>query len=534
MEAQDWAAAQVTHEAEIAAGAGGEAHQQLAIALLWQNKLEPAVRAMEDAYLLFRRGGDYGRAAWAALWIGGQYLRLKGNRAVAGGWIARCERLLTKAEPSAEVGRVILMRALATNDPVETERAAAQAMEIARQFGDADYELLAMAYGGLAMVLQGRLQAGLAQIDEAMAATVAGEVQAPEAVGQIYCALLAGCERTVDFRRAEQWHQVAQPFLGAYDQAGVSGTCRATYAGVLAAIGDWSGAERELLVALEIFDAGSHDMRADAIVRLADLRIRQGRLDEAARLLEGNESHPDAQQPLAEMELARGRPKVAAALLERRLRQLGQPNLQAAPLLLHLTEAQLADGDATAARDSAVALAELAEAAGGDCLLGLADLASGLVAVAEGKNPFIELELAVQRLDLARMSWEAARARLAMAEAVADANPELAIREARLAMATFRALGAAPGADRVRRLLRRLGVRSAAGPAVAGGLSRREEEVARLVGIGLSNDQIATRLFLSPRTVEHHITSILRKLPAASRSAIAAYAVRHLDIAELS
>src|ERR1700736_6208825 len=86
-EGQDWAAAQASCEAEIAAGAGGEAHQHLAVALLWQNKLEPAVRAMEDAYLLFRRRGEYGRAAWAALWIGGQYLRLKGNRAVAGGWI---------------------------------------------------------------------------------------------------------------------------------------------------------------------------------------------------------------------------------------------------------------------------------------------------------------------------------------------------------------------------------------------------------------------------------------------------------------
>ena len=349
-------------------------------------------------------------------------------------------------------------------------------------------------------------------------------------MGQIYCALLAGCERTVDFKRAEQWRQVAQPFLGAYDQAGVSGTCRATYAGVLAAIGDWPGAERELLVALSIFDAGSRGMRADATVRLADLRIRQGRLDEAARLLEGNESHPDAQQPLAEMELARGRPKVAAALLERRLRQLGKVNLQAAPLLLHLTEARLAAGDPIRARDAATALAELAAPAGGDCLLGLAGLASGLVTGAEGQDPVIELESAVEHLEVARMTWEAARARLAVAEAVVGANPELAIREARLAMASFRAMGAGPGADRVRSLLRRLGVRSGGGPAVTGGLSRREVEVARLVGIGLSNDQIAARLFLSPRTVEHHITSILRKLPAAGRSGIAAYAVRHLDV----
>lgn len=526
-------AAQAAAEAAIAAGAGGEAHRELAVALYWQNKVEPAVRAMEQAYVRFRREGQYGRAAWAALWLSGQFLRLKGNRAAAGGWAARCERLLAKAEPSAEVGRVILMRALATNDPLETERAAARAMEIARQFGDSDYELLAMAYGGLAMVLQGRLREGLAQLDEAMAATVAGEVRAPEAVGQIYCALLAGCERTVDFRRADQWREAAQPFFGSYGQAGVSGTCRATYAGVLAAIGDWPGAERELLESLRIFDgAGSLGMRGDAIVRLADLRIRQGRLDEAARLLEGHEGHPDAQLPLAELEMTRGRPTVATALLERRLRQLGRPNLQSAPVLLNLTEARLAGGDRAGAAAAAAALVDLAAAAGGDCLLGLAGLASGLVAAAEGKDPVVDLELAVQRLETARMSWEAARARLAMAEAVAGANPELAIREARLAMATFSGLGAGPGADRVRSLLRRLGVRTAGGRSGAGALSRREEEVARLVGIGLSNDQIAARLFLSPRTVEHHVTSILRKLPATGRSGIAAYAVRRLDAVE--
>jgi DNA-binding CsgD family transcriptional regulator len=96
-------------------------------------------------------------------------------------------------------------------------------------------------------------------------------------------------------------------------------------------------------------------------------------------------------------------------------------------------------------------------------------------------------------------------------------------------MEEFRALGAKPGADRAGSLLRRLGIRTAGGPAVTAGLSRREEEVARLVGLGLSNDQIAVRLFLSPRTVEHHVTSILRKLPASGRAEIAVYAARHLE-----
>ena len=529
MDQPDWAAEQAEHEAAIAAGAGGEAYQGLAIALFWQNDLNGAIRAMENAYLRFRRRADHGRAAWAALWIGGQYLRHKGNRAAAAGWIARSKRLVAQAEPSAEMGRVILMHALATGDSAEIERGAERAMGIARQFGDPDYEALALAYSGLAMLSLGRTKDGVARLDEAMASTTAGEVRAPEAIGQIYCALLAGCERIVDFQRADQWRQVAGPFLESYAQVGLTGTCRATYAGVLAATGNWSEAERELLEALRIFDASARGMRADALVRLADLRIRQGRLDEAARLLEGNENHPDAQQPLAELERARGRPRVAAALLERRVNQLGETNLQAGPMLLQLTEARIAAGDPVAARHAAVALANLAATGGGDCLHGLASLASGQVTAAAGGDPVKELETALGRFEQARMAWEAARTRLVLTEAVSHHNRELAIREARLAMETFMALGAVPGVDRARSLLRALGVRTAGGPALAAGLSRREQDVARLVGLGLTNDQIAARLFLSARTVEHHVTSILRKLPASGRAEIATYAARHLS-----
>ena len=523
----DWATVQAASEAAIASGGGGEAYQGLAVALFWQNELDHALRAMERAYVLFRRQAEHGRAAWAALWLAGHYLRLKGNPAAASGWIAKCERLIAVADPSAETGRVILVRALATGDAAQIEQAAARAMDIAREFGDADYEALALAYSGLALLTLGRLNEGLNRLDEAMAAVAAGEVDAPEAIGQIYCALLAGCERTVDFRRAEQWRRVAQPFLDTYDHVGVTGTCRATYAGVLTATGDWFQAERELLHAIRTFDAWARGMRADAVVRLADLRIRQGSMDEAARLLEGNENHPDAQQPLAELELAHGRPKVAAGLLERRIHQLGETDLQAAPLLVRLAEAQIVAGDLTAARRAALAVARLA-AAGGDCLQGLAGLAAGLVTAAEGGDPVAELDVALDHLERARMSWEAARARLALADAIESRNPELAKREARLAIETFEVLGAKPGVDRARKLLRRLGVPTAPGPSLKGRLSRREWEVARLVGVGLSNDQIAARLFLSTRTVEHHVTSILRKLPASSRAEIVAYAVRHL------
>jgi DNA-binding CsgD family transcriptional regulator/tetratricopeptide (TPR) repeat protein len=523
----DWIAAEAAFEAAIASGAGGGAYEGLCLALFWQSRIGDALRAMERAYAEFRREGDPGRAAWAALWIAGQYVRVHGNQAAAGGWAARCERLLAEAEPCAEVGRVILVRALASNDWEQIERAAGQAIEIAKRFGDTDYEVLAVAYCGLAMLSTGRLRAGMALLDEAMAAATAGEVRAPEAVGQIYCALLTGCERTVDLERAAQWSQVAQPYLAAFDRIGVTGTCRAIYAAVLTAGGRWPEAERELQLALQTFEAGSRAMRVDALVRLADLRVRQGRIDEAAGLLEGHEGHPDAQRPLAELELARGRPNVAVALLERRIRQLGVAGVQAAPLLVCLVEAHIAAGDPSAARATADDLARLSEGYGGS-VRGLARLAAGLCTAAGDGDAVPDLEIALDLLERAGMPWEAARARLAIAESVGDRNPQFAVREAGLARTGFAAIGAQPGADRAAAVLRRLGVRQAGGARTGAALSRREEEVARMVGLGMSNDQIAARLFLSQRTVESHVSSVLRKLGMTSRVEIAAYAARRL------
>lgn len=59
------------------------------------------------------------------------------------------------------------------------------------------------------------------------------------------------------------------------------------------------------------------------------------------------------------------------------------------------------------------------------------------------------------------------------------------------------------------------------------GLTAREQEVLRLVAAGLSNKQIAARLYLSPHTVKAHLRSILDKLHLHSRTEAAAWAVRN-------
>jgi DNA-binding NarL/FixJ family response regulator len=59
------------------------------------------------------------------------------------------------------------------------------------------------------------------------------------------------------------------------------------------------------------------------------------------------------------------------------------------------------------------------------------------------------------------------------------------------------------------------------------GLSAREVEVLRLVASGQSNPQIADTLFLSPKTVQRHLSNIFTKTGVTSRTAAAAYAFEH-------
>jgi non-specific serine/threonine protein kinase len=64
-------------------------------------------------------------------------------------------------------------------------------------------------------------------------------------------------------------------------------------------------------------------------------------------------------------------------------------------------------------------------------------------------------------------------------------------------------------------------------PAARAGLTRREHQVLRLVVNGLSDREIAAALYISPRTVGGHVTNLLNKLGVGSRTAVAAFAVRH-------
>jgi DNA-binding CsgD family transcriptional regulator len=88
-------------------------------------------------------------------------------------------------------------------------------------------------------------------------------------------------------------------------------------------------------------------------------------------------------------------------------------------------------------------------------------------------------------------------------------------------------LGATPTLQRAVALAARLATSPTAPPSYPAGLSAREVEVLRLVAAGLTNPQVAERLFLSRRTVEQHLRSVFDKTGTPSRAAAARWAAEH-------
>ncbi len=330
------------------------------------------------------------------------------------------------------------------------------------------------------------------------------------------CGLLNACERTQDVDRAEQWLRAAEPVIRKGNLVAVGGHCRAHYAGVLVNAGRWDAAETELRSAVQLL-ADRDALRDSALCRLADLRLRQGRIEQAAALLADLEYHDDAIAPLARLQLAMDRPRVAIELVDRYLSVGGRPDYVEGPLLAVSVQAHLALGEIDAANRCRDRLAALAVAQSTPALHGLAALASAQVCVATGNGDARSCwHEAITYFGSAKMPLERATARLQLARLSADDRADVAVSEASAAFRDLSELGALRAADEAAALLRSLGAPVPPGPKRGAGLTRREEEVLELLGHGLTNTEIGARLFISSKTVEHHVGRVLVKLAVRS------------------
>jgi DNA-binding CsgD family transcriptional regulator len=475
----------------------------------------------ERAYAAHRVAGEPAGAVRAARMLCFVHNMVLGNPAVAAGWMGRAQTLLDSAPDARETGWVALSRGMFDGDRARKESAFAQALDGARRAGDRDLEFAALAYLGASLVHGDRAEQGMALLDEALAAVAGGEVEDFFILEEIFCQLFSACEHACDVRRAEEWSRIGEVVAERRRLPAITAYCRTHYGGVLTTAGRWPEAEESLTAAVRLWGLGQRSaLRDGALARLAALRVRQGRLEEAEQLLDGLDSADDQEtaRPRAAILLARGETDLATYVLEQALGRVAPESGAAAPLWAELVEVHLAADRFDAARDAAEWTARCAERSASPYLAATAALARGRVCMGTGADPCDCLQQAQAGFTRAGMPVEAARARLALARALAADRPEVARAEARAALDAFARLQAARDADSAAALLRELGVRAAIPRQSTGPLTARETEVLELLGHGLSNPEIAERLYLSRKTVEHHVANILAKLGVRSRA----------------
>jgi ATP/maltotriose-dependent transcriptional regulator MalT len=535
----DWEEARACFEAALVEKESPEALEGLSMAAWWLDDAETVFHARERSYRLYRERDDRRGAARMAIWLSSDYLDFRGEAAIASGWRQRARRLLDGLELTPEHGWLALHEGTVAlevkDDTVAAKRYAAEVTEVGRCLGVADLEMMGMAVEGLALVTEGLVDEGMRLLDEASAATAGGELQERFSVAWVSCYLIYACERVRDFDRAAQWCKRMEELYERLRFRLLLGQCRTHYAGVLIWRGAWEEADAELTRATEVLQAARPPSAAEGLVRLAELRRRQGMFDQAAQLFARAEGHPLALLGAAELALDLGKPRDARHLLERLLRHLPPENkTQRVDALEVLVHVQTALGDHEQAVEALQALQTISDIVGTDPLRAAASLSAGIVALAGGdfREAQRKFEDAIDLYQRSGAPFETAIARAELAQ-VQFALGELAEaeKEARAAVSAFQSIGASHEAKKIVTLLRQLEQgpleRRAGGSRAAFGLTRRELEVLRLVAQGLSDKEIATALDLSEHTVHRHVSNILANLGLSSRAAAVAYAARH-------
>ena len=317
--AGDWTGARDSFRAALDLGQSAEALNGLGEALWWLGETQDSVDYRERAYAEFRRRPDPVQAANIALVLCVHYQANIGNAAASAGWLARATRLVQEFELEDFRGWILLLEGAEAEDAATGEKLAREAKELAAQSGDLDLELCALAQIGSCLVKQGRVDEGLAFLDEAMAGSLVGEGGDFDTVVFTSCEMIGSCTRCADFERAVQWIRAADRFTERYGCPFLYVYCRTLYGSVLVATGDWTAAERELESALKESRGSQPALHSSAAATLAELRVAQGRIEEAERLVAGLEDQITAAPAVAAIHLGRCKPGLAATGVRRSL-----------------------------------------------------------------------------------------------------------------------------------------------------------------------------------------------------------------------
>jgi LuxR family maltose regulon positive regulatory protein len=522
-----WDEARFAFESALHREESAEALEGLGWAAWWLNDVPVTFDARERAYRRYRESANKQAAGRMAISLAADYLLRRGEHAVANGWFQRAHRLLDGLETCPEHAMLAIWESYVAvifqHDTAAARHLGAKAHSIAASLGAVDLEMLAQASLGFATVCEGDVPEGMRLLDEATAAAVGGEMTDPDAIVTTCCYLISACERVRDYDRAAQWCDRAIRLADRWSYRFMFAYCRSHYAGVLIWRGAWLEAEAELEAATGELATTFPAMAAEGIARLAELRRRQGRIEESQMLLERLETNPLralggrlAMLGRATLALEQGDATVAGQLAERYLRSIPVADqVERVDGLELLALAQAALGDHIQARQTAAELKAIISAIATPALWAKASFVDGVLTGAAGDHEAARryFEDAVDFFDRSGAPYETARSRLELAGVLSQlGHAQASATETQVARDALRRLGAAKD--------QRRGSRSAR-------LTDRELEVLRLVARGLSDKEIGAALGLSEHTAHRHVANILSKLDVPTRAAAVALAAHH-------
>jgi DNA-binding NarL/FixJ family response regulator len=502
-----------------------EQYEALADAAFGTGRIEESFEVRAQAYAGFDEAGDVLGAGRNATWLAFAYFAT-GRPAIGGGWMRRAESALAGRENDREYGELLLLQAhgaQAMGELNASDGAATAALDLGKRLRDADLQALALQLLGSNLLLRGDATAGMANYDDSMMFAVEGRLS-PMALGQAYCSMIATCEEIGDVRRVAEWTTALRQWTERHPFAMFPGICRVHRATVLRRHGSWADAEAEARQACdELESMRMLDIAAAAYVEIGEVRRRIGDLDGAeAAFRRSEEITGQTSVGFALVRLAQGKIDVASGISERAVAATPPGSLARAAVLPVEVHVAIAADDLARARSAVAELEDIASTYRGPALIAAAATARGRLQLAEG-----DCGTACATLHSALRAWldldvphEAATVRLLIGEGCRESGDQEGATSAFAAAAReFERLGATLDVRRARDSLDR--------PSQPGGLTEREAEVLSLVATGLTNKEIAARLFVSDKTVARHLSNIFVKLGVSSRAAATAFAFEH-------
>ena len=493
---------------------------------------EQMLAAHERLYHALLEAGENLAAARAAFWTGFRQLA-RGELARASGWLSRAQRLVElHAQDCVEQGYLLLPAAQRHINNRELEQAlecAQRAAVIGERFAERDLIAFAHNLKGRALLARGRIEPGLASLDESMVAVTSGELS-PVVTGIVYCSSIASCHRVFALDRVREWTAALSKWCEAHPQLGMfTGHCLVHRAEVMELSGSWAEAVDEARRAVERCVRGiEREAAGRAHYQQAEIHRLRGEFalaDTAYR--EASRCGFEPQPGLALLRLAQGDTR-AAVSSSRRMIAATREQLARTRFLPAHVDIMLAVGDLDEARAASGELDATAETLNTEILAAIAARARASVHLAEGNAHAV-----MEPLRRAFGFWQrlgapylAARLRVLLAHAcVALGDVEGARLELECAREVFEQLGARPDIVAIESLVARLAEGGKSGaPAPDCGLTERELQVLRLVASGKTNKAIARDLSLSEKTVDRHVSNIFAKADVNSRAAATAFA----------